>query len=134
MKIEAGKLYRTRSGHIARVYATDGVDPYPVHGAIAQSESVWEMHVWTGCGRFNLNNKSSYLDIVAEWEEPKPMKLYRYKLTGSLHLLEKVDRPEDYEEVHNEQLKAVQNDNTRICRDLSAYIGDRWVPLPLDRE
>lgn len=40
------------------------------------------------------------------WEEPKPMKLYRYKLTGSLHLLEKVDRPEDYEEVYNEQLKA----------------------------
>lgn len=30
--------------------------------------------------------------------------------------------------------KAVQNDNTRICRDWSAYIGDRWVPLPLDRQ
>jgi len=106
MKLEAGKFYRTRSGNIARVYATDGVGSYPVHGAVAESEGAWEHLAWTRCGRFNLERESSPLDIVAEWEEPKPMKLYRYKLTGSLHLLEKVDRPEDYEEVYNEQLKA----------------------------
>lgn len=73
MKLEAGKLYRTRSGNIARVYATDGIGSYPVHGAIAHSRGAWEHLAWTESGRFNLNNKLGYLDIVAELEEPKPI-------------------------------------------------------------
>lgn len=107
MKLEAGKFYRTYGGYRVRIYATDAGDSYPVHGAVAQSDGTWEQQTWTASGKFNIDKESSSFDIVAEWEEPKPMKLYRYKLTGSLHLLEKVDRPEDYEEVHNEQLKRI---------------------------
>lgn len=99
MKLESGKFYRTRGGDKVRIYATYGCGSYPVHGAVVWDKTTWCSQTWTGSGRFDLEKESSHLDIVAEWEEPKPMKLYRYKLTGSLHLLEKVDRPEDYEEL-----------------------------------
>lgn len=105
LKLEAGKFYRTRKGDKVRIYATDGSGFYTVQGAIAESNGSWTSHIWTASGKFNVKEESSYRDIVSTWEEAKPMKLYRYKLTGSLHLLEKVDRPEDYEEIPTGMLK-----------------------------
>ncbi|MGM0584255.1 MAG: hypothetical protein ACQEUZ_06360 [Pseudomonadota bacterium] len=42
---EAGKEYRTRDGRRARVYATDGGGPCPIHGAINKNDR-WFAYCW----------------------------------------------------------------------------------------
>jgi hypothetical protein len=49
LKIEVGKMYLTRDGHLARIYATDGGDRYPVHGAIKRDRG-WVQNDWTADG------------------------------------------------------------------------------------
>jgi len=46
MTVETGKEYTTRDGRAVRIYAVDGGDAFPVHGAI------WEFKA--GDGRWNL--------------------------------------------------------------------------------
>jgi hypothetical protein len=57
MPFEAGKTYHTRNGDVARIYATDGEQPYPLHGAI-QGVSGWEINTWTLMGRFYHGKES----------------------------------------------------------------------------
>jgi hypothetical protein len=47
--IEMGKQYRTRDGREVRIYATDGVGGFPVHGAVFFSDG-WRAERWTSCG------------------------------------------------------------------------------------
>lgn len=44
---EAGKEYKTRDGRRARVYAVDGEEPYPIHGAYQYSGNGWQCRAWT---------------------------------------------------------------------------------------
>lgn len=44
--IDPKKQYRTSNGHDVRIYAVDGEEPYPVHGAIL-FDSKWQMQTWT---------------------------------------------------------------------------------------
>ena len=44
--IDITKKYRTRDGREVRIYATDGADPYPVHGAIKNSDGEWCGSAW----------------------------------------------------------------------------------------
>lgn len=48
--IDKNKQYKTRSGREVRIYATDGVEPHPVHGAIKLGDG-WIYALWksTGC-------------------------------------------------------------------------------------
>ncbi len=48
--IDKNKQYKTRSGREVRIYATDGAEPYPVHGAIKLGDG-WIYALWksTGC-------------------------------------------------------------------------------------
>ena len=72
-KIEAGKLYKTRDGSKARVYATDGSGDFPIHGAVLfGGDCVFE--TWQSNGKVYRSEDSSS-DIVSEWdEEESPIK------------------------------------------------------------
>jgi predicted DNA-binding protein with PD1-like motif len=50
-EIDINKKYRTRDGHEVRIYATDGMGLYPVHGAISVSQEhrdSWSGHMFKG--------------------------------------------------------------------------------------
>lgn len=61
MKIEVGKKYKTRSGDPVRIYATDGLGDYPVHGAFF--EGGWKQLSWTAKGVFNLGSVTTGLNL-----------------------------------------------------------------------
>lgn len=48
-KFEAGKVYRTRDGREARVYATDGGGHFPIHGAVKCVDG-WAQVQWRADG------------------------------------------------------------------------------------
>ena len=48
--IDINKKYRTRDGREVRIYATDGRDPFPVHGATKEKYG-WNMETWSEGGR-----------------------------------------------------------------------------------
>lgn len=77
MKIEVGKLYQTRDGERARIYATDGDHDYPIHGAVRSDKFGWAMETWKPNGRV-CNDGPTGRDIVAEYVEPKPPKYRPY--------------------------------------------------------
>lgn len=67
---EAGKTYKTRDGRAFRVYATDGVEPYSVHGAIrCDAEDYWVSATRTESGR-KYEGKDSDDDLVPD---PPPL-------------------------------------------------------------
>jgi len=85
MKIEAGKKYLTRDGHIARIYATDGKGSMPVHGAVWLDETnhwsmrgrpekeCWYMIVWSAEGyQYNapFSRIEGHQDLVSEYHGP----------------------------------------------------------------
>lgn len=61
-KFEAGREYKTRDGRRARVYATDGGEKLPIHGAVEDEESGWGLCSWLKDGSFYMciNKKSSF--------------------------------------------------------------------------
>lgn len=74
MKIEPGKLYRTRGGQKARIYAVDGEQPWPIHGAVLENRE-WKQYGWWPDGRFDRNTDNHrHLDLIEEWTEPKKTK------------------------------------------------------------
>lgn len=95
MKIEANKFYKTRDGQKVRIYAIDGAHPFPVHGANLLG-SEWVQQEWCAEGSFYLHEKDG-LDIVGEWEEPKPRMLaYRHRHTGEVYLAPEGQTPHPF--------------------------------------
>ena len=43
--IAEGREIKTRDGHEVRIYATDGNDPFPIHGAV-KLQNGWSLHYW----------------------------------------------------------------------------------------
>jgi hypothetical protein len=75
MKFEPGKYYKTRDGRKARIYITDAGGTYSIHGAVWTTD-IWVQHTWQADGGFNYEKPGgSSLDLVAEWEEPKPREI-----------------------------------------------------------
>jgi hypothetical protein len=62
-----GKEYLTRDGSRARVYATDGGEAWPIHGAIMENGE-WRSEVWDLSGRESPDGKPSCFDLMP----PKP--------------------------------------------------------------
>lgn len=58
MIYKAGGNYKTKSGHEARIYATDGNEPVPIHGAV-KLDNGWVPLNWREDGTGNGN-----LDLV----------------------------------------------------------------------
>lgn len=53
--IEMGKTYKTRDGREVRIYAVDGVDDYPVHGAVYVGG--WFPFKWRSDGTYGHSPK-----------------------------------------------------------------------------
>lgn len=44
----------TRGGKPARIYAVDGAEPYPIHGAIYEEDDGWQESSWTFDGQQHI--------------------------------------------------------------------------------
>src|SRR6185312_11112867 len=77
MEIEVGKLYRTRAGQKARIYAIDGVhEGGAIHGATFSDG--WSACEWCESGSF-FQNEQNPRDLVCEWvDAQKTRKLTVY--------------------------------------------------------
>ena len=62
MTIEIGKQYRTRGGQEVRIYATDGDEEMPVHGAVLTKQG-WRVDSWTLDGKW-CQNVTDAIDLV----------------------------------------------------------------------
>ena len=54
--ISKDKTYRTRDGREVRIYATDGAEAWPVHGAVKLGHQ-WFMREWTEHGMAALQER-----------------------------------------------------------------------------
>jgi len=50
--IDKNKTYKTRDGREVRIYATDGPDGAPIHGAIKMDNNKWGLNAWLENGDF----------------------------------------------------------------------------------
>jgi hypothetical protein len=62
--IDIKKQYKTRDGREVRIYATDGEDDYPVHGAVKPINGKWFPSLWTPSGRACNPIIDSKLDLI----------------------------------------------------------------------
>jgi hypothetical protein len=63
--IDKNKTYKTRRGHAVRIYATDGEEDYPVHGAIYLLEKdKWRCITWTDAGHFISKSAEHDRDLI----------------------------------------------------------------------
>lgn len=61
MTFEVGKKYKTRDGRVARIYATDCNDNFPIQGAVwIKKASEWLTCQWKYDGRFSGDGDSQY--------------------------------------------------------------------------
>lgn len=60
--IELGKQYRTRDGHEVRIYALDGDEEMPVHGAVLTKHG-WKVNSWARDGRW-CPNMTDGVDLI----------------------------------------------------------------------
>ena len=61
--IDKDRTYRTRDGRKVRIYATDGGDDFPVHGAIKdRDEAVWRNYSWHSNG-FGVYSDLNLIEI-----------------------------------------------------------------------
>ena len=70
LDIQPGQLWLCRDGVTkARVYATDGQEPYPIHGAI-QAQAGWAADTWTSAGLL-VTEGGHPLDLIRryDWRE-----------------------------------------------------------------
>ncbi len=79
MKIEVGKLYKTRGGQKARIYAVDGCTGVEIHGAI-EHQRCWAARTWCSDGNyFDDSSTTCAEDLISEWTDPpQKKKLYAY--------------------------------------------------------
>lgn len=80
-KFKAGQTYKTRNGSIARIYATDGIQGYEIHGAIQNEKKFWDATTWNLEGGYN-GLKDSAWDLMPEIE-------YWYMLVYIHHTVKK---------------------------------------------
>ena len=62
--IDIKKQYRTRQGEEVRVYATDGDEDMPVHGAILTKHG-WKVNSWARDGKWcpNMTDKVDLIEV-----------------------------------------------------------------------
>ena len=62
--IDIKKQYRTRQGEEVRIYATDGDEDMPVHGAILTKHG-WKVNSWARDGKWcpNMTDKVDLIEV-----------------------------------------------------------------------
>lgn len=68
MKIEVGKLYKTRDGLTARIYATHVGLHHSIHGAVMSANGGWYITAWTAFG----TGSGGADDLVSELKPLRP--------------------------------------------------------------
>ena len=86
--IDINKKYRTRDGREVRIYAIDGHESFPVHGAI-KMDGQWRVSTWNSSGNGITSSKGDRLTEVPP----------RHKQTVWLN----VYGPESYTSHHSRQ-------------------------------
>ena len=72
---------KTKNGLMVRIYATDGVAPYPIHGAVYdEKHKGWVFQEWTKDGRSVMAQESG-LDLIPVFS-PKKGELVWVSNTG----------------------------------------------------
>jgi hypothetical protein len=61
--IDIKKRYPTRNGLPVRLYAMDGAQPYPIHGAILVGRG-WRPASWTTAGRYHNDGFTCESDLI----------------------------------------------------------------------
>lgn len=80
MKIEVGRLYKTRTGKQVKIYAINCAEyeNTGIHGAVSTIENYYWSATWDSEGYFHGNNaKNNDNDIVSYWEIPKSVTVDR---------------------------------------------------------
>jgi len=65
LPIEVGKTYYTGRGSKVRIYATDGWDEFPIHGAVLRNQ--WEIDAWRRDGKAFSEHPSASDIKYEEW-------------------------------------------------------------------
>ena len=65
LPIEVGKTYYTGRGSKVRIYATDGWDEFPIHGAVLKNQ--WEIDAWRRDGKAFSDHPSDSDIKYEEW-------------------------------------------------------------------
>lgn len=65
--IKPGAFVKLFSGTKARIYATDGKAPSPIHGAYEREGGEWGEGTWSRCRRFLASGQPCGLDIAGPW-------------------------------------------------------------------
>ena len=74
LQINPGEIWLTRGGAKVRIYAVDGGEGYPIHGAVDGVDG-WGARIWTIEGKYSKDYQSTF-DIVRKYdwrEELKPI-------------------------------------------------------------
>lgn len=61
--ISKDKTYKTRDGREVRIYATDGEQSYPIHGAV-RTNGAWLLQCWTPEGCVLSHGKPIGCDLI----------------------------------------------------------------------
>ena len=66
LQINPGEIWLTRGGAKVRIYAVDGGEGYPIHGAIDGVDG-WGARIWTIEGKYSKDYQSTF-DIVRKYD------------------------------------------------------------------
>jgi hypothetical protein len=70
--IDIHKKYTTKDDKEVRIYATDGIGLYPIHGAVlnyagSTNDQGWSVGTWTNDGLYDIAAPNSSLNLVEVW-------------------------------------------------------------------
>ena len=91
--IRKDKQYRTRDGREVRIYATDGIDVYSVHGAAKTPEGWWAT-CWTkdgkvSCSSFDASSDSDLIEVKPRIKQTRWVNIYSDCLRNGGHYASK---------------------------------------------
>ena len=61
--IDKNKQYKTRDGREVRIYATDGNESVPIHGAVL-TDGMWNVFCWNADGRWRETERQHSFDLI----------------------------------------------------------------------
>ena len=64
---KSGETWVRRDGGLARIYAVDCSDTYPIHGA-TKSDGQWFVNVWTSDGHYSVSEKTAAYDLIHKYD------------------------------------------------------------------
>jgi hypothetical protein len=79
--IDISKQYRTRDGREVRIYATDGMGIYPVHGAV-KTEDGWIFYTWQATGIEGVNKARDLIEIRPRHKRTVWVNMYGTGIVG----------------------------------------------------